>query len=221
MSILHILRNLPVDVVGYFAALLMIGAFAMRTMIPLRLWGIGASGVLVVFGYLSRSYPILILHLVLLPVNGLRLYQMLHFTRGIKEASRGDPDVNWLKPFMSSRQIARGAVLFRKGDPASELFYIVSGRFHISETDIERGPGALIGELGFLVPDDTRTATLECMDEAVVLRISYEQMKQLYFENPNFGFYLMRLASQRLLREIARLESEAAIRASAAATAAT
>ena len=61
----------------------------------------------------------------------------------------------------------------------------------------------LSASLGFLAPDDTRTATLECVDEAVVLRISYDQMKQLYFQNPKFGFYLMRLASQRLFREIA------------------
>jgi hypothetical protein len=47
------------------------------------------------------------------------------------------------------------------------------------------GPGALVGELGFLAPDHARTRTLECVDKAVVLRISYDHMKQLYFQNPD------------------------------------
>jgi hypothetical protein len=204
MNALGILRNTPVDVVGYLAALFMIGAFAMRTMIPLRVGGIAASALFVAFGYLSRNYPVLILHLILLPLNGFRLYQMLQLSRQVIEASEGDLNIDWLKPFMSSRHVARGTVLFRKGDPASELFYIASGRFRIAETDAEMDAGSLVGELGFLTPDDTRTATLECAEEAVVLRISYDQMKQLYFQNPKFGFYLMRLASLRLIRDARR-----------------
>jgi hypothetical protein len=216
MSAFDILRNTPVDVVGYLAALLMIGAFATRTMVPLRVCGIAASALFIAFGYLSDNYPILILHLILLPLNGFRLYQIVQLTRQVIEASEGDLNIDWLKPFMSSRHVARGTLLFRKGDPAGELFYIASGRFRIAETGTERGAGALVGELGFLAPDDTRTATLECVDEAVVLRISYDQMKQLYFQNPKFGFYLMRLASQRLFREIANRESE--VHSSATAT---
>ena len=204
MNALDMVRNVPLDVVGYLAALLTIGAFAMRTMIPLRVCGIAASLLFIAFGYFSRNYPVLILHLILLPLNGFRLYQMVQLSRQVIEASEGDLNIDWLKPFMSSRHVARGTVLFRKGDPASELFYIASGRFRIAETGTEMDAGSLVGELGFLTPDDTRTATLECAEEAVVLRISYDQMKQLYFQNPKFGFYLMRLASLRLIRDARR-----------------
>jgi hypothetical protein len=207
MSALDILRNTPVDIVGYLAALLLVGAFAMTTMIPLRVCGILANVLFIAFGYLSRTYPVLILHVILLPLNAVRLYQMVQLTRRVIEASHGDLNIDWLRPFMSSRHIAKGAMLFQKGDPASELFYIASGRFRIREFGTERGPGALIGELGFLAPDQTRTGTLECVEEGVVLRISYDQMKQLYFQNQKFGFYLMRLANQRLFRDIERLES--------------
>jgi CRP/FNR family transcriptional regulator, cyclic AMP receptor protein len=55
---------------------------------------------------------------------------------------------------------------------------------------------------------------MRCATEA---RISYDQMKQLYFQNPKFGFYLMRLTGQRLFRDVARLESEKAIHSSTAA----
>src|SRR5262249_3026828 len=142
---------------------------------------------------------------------GWRLYQMVQLTRGVMEASGGDVKLDWLMPFMSSRPVASGAVLFRKGDPAHELFCVMSGRFRISEIGTELGAGALVGELGFLAPDHARTHTVECVEQAVVMRISYDQMKQLYFQNPKFGFYFVRLASERLFRDIARLESQVAV----------
>ena len=43
--------------------------------------------------------PILILHCILLPMNGLRLHQMLRLIRQVAAASRGDLDLDWLKPF--------------------------------------------------------------------------------------------------------------------------
>jgi hypothetical protein len=36
-------------------------------------------------------------------------------------------------------------------------------------------------------------------------------VRELYFENPEFGFYLLRLTSERLLQEVARLERTLAI----------
>jgi hypothetical protein len=218
MMIFDFFRYMPADFLGYAAALAMFVAFSMRTMISLRIGAITANVLFIVFGYLTLSYPVLGLHLALLPLNSFRLYQMVQLTRRVTEASHGDLNMDWLMPFMSSRPVASGAVLFRKGDPADELFCIVSGRFRISEIGTELGSGALVGELGFLAPNHTRTHTLECVEGAVVMRISYDQMKQLYFQNPKFGFYFMRLASQRLFRDIARLESQVAVHPSAATT---
>jgi hypothetical protein len=211
MIVFDFFRYMPAEFLGYAAALAMLVAFSMPTMIPLRIFGIAANVLFVVFGYLTLSYPVLILHLALLPLNGFRLYQMVQLTKRVTEASRGDLNMDWLMPFMSSRPVASGALLFRKGDSADELFCVVSGRFRISEIGTELGPGALIGELGFLAPDHARTHTLECVEGAVVMRISYDQMKQLYFQNPKFGFFFMRLAGQRLFRDIARLESQVAV----------
>ena len=111
---------------------------------------------------------------------------------------------------MTSRRVHPGEVLFRRGEPAHEMLYLVAGRFRLAETGAEVAPGALVGELGFLAPDQARTLTLECMNEGAVLRISYDQVKQLYFQNPQFGFYLLRLASRRLFGDIAGLRTELA-----------
>jgi hypothetical protein len=41
-----------------------------------------------------------------------------------------------------------------------------------------------------------------------VLTASYQQVKELYFQNPQFGFYFLRLTSERLFDNISRLEQE-------------
>jgi CRP-like cAMP-binding protein len=40
-----------------------------------------------------------------------------------------------------------------------------------------------------------------------VLTISYEKLLEIYFQNPQFGYYFLVLTSQRLLENIARLEA--------------
>ena len=69
-------------------------------------------------------------------------------------------------------------------------------------------PGQVVGELAMLAPDNRRTATLECVEDGKVLSITYEQVEQLYYQNPTFGFYFLRLATARLFDNIGRLESE-------------
>jgi len=44
-----------------------------------------------------------------------------------------------------------------------------------------------------------------------VMVTSYSQVKQIYYQNPEFGFYFLRLTSARLFRNIARLEDELAV----------
>jgi CRP-like cAMP-binding protein len=70
-----------------------------------------------------------------------------------------------------------------------------------------------------LAPDNRRTATLECIEDGDVLSITYEQVEQLYFQNPTFGFYFLRLSTARLFQNLNRLENELA-RLKAAAPAA-
>jgi CRP/FNR family transcriptional regulator, cyclic AMP receptor protein len=48
------------------------------------------------------------LHAALLPLNSLRLYQMLQLVKKVKAASRGDLSMDWLKPFMSKRSAKAG-----------------------------------------------------------------------------------------------------------------
>jgi CRP-like cAMP-binding protein len=87
------------------------------------------------------------------------------------------------------------------------MLLTVTGKFLVTEIGVELPPGRLMGELGFLSPDNKRTATIQCIEAGHVLTITYEKLLEIYFQNPQFGYYFLVLTSQRLLENIARLEA--------------
>jgi hypothetical protein len=199
-----------VEAIGWLGAALAITGCAMKTIIPLRCIGIGANICsLIVSAYLG-NIPGVAANLILLPINTVRLYQMLGLIKRVKQASKSDLSMEWLKPFMTRRKIASGEVLFAKGDVATCMFYTISGRYRLKEMGIELVQGQVVGEMGFLSPNNTRTQTLECIEAGEVLSISYDEVRQLYFQNPQFGFYFLRLTSERLFNNMERMEEEIA-----------
>ena len=107
---------------------------------------------------------------------------------------------------MIRRTYRKGDVLFRKGETANEMFFTVTGKLLVTELGIEIPSGRLVGELGFLSPDNRRTQTVECIQDVEVLTMTYERLLEIYFQNPEFGYYFLRLTSERLLQNNARLE---------------
>jgi CRP/FNR family cyclic AMP-dependent transcriptional regulator len=196
------------EIAGYLAAVLVFLTFYMKTMIPLRVIGICSNCVFITYGFLGGLYPVLILHLILLPLNGLRLREMVRLTKHVREATQGDLNMDWLKPFTSTRRVKSGEVLFRKGSTADAMFFVVSGRYWLAELGRDILPGQVVGELGLLAPEQLRTQTLECIEGGEMLQITYEPVKQIYYQNPQFGFYFLQLASRRLFENIARMERE-------------
>jgi CRP-like cAMP-binding protein len=79
------------------------------------------------------------------------------------------------------------------------------------ESGIELPVGAIVGEFGMLSPSNVRTQTLECTADGLILSVSYDQVEQLYVQNPAFGFYFLRLVSARLFENIGRLEERLAL----------
>ena len=199
-----------IEACGYAGALLTLGTFAMTKMIPLRIIGIAANLAFISYGALAPIYPVLGLHAILLPLNALRLYQMLQLIRKVADASQDDLNFGWLTPFMSRRACKAGETIFRKGEPSSAMFYTLSGRFRLSEIAQEVLAGEVIGDLGLIAPDNKRSLTFECVEDGELLTISYASVKQLYFQNPKFGFYFLQLTSRRLFHDIARLEQRLA-----------
>jgi CRP-like cAMP-binding protein len=195
-----------VTIIGFVAAGLVIATLSMRTMVPLRVIGIVSNIAFATYGVLLPSVPTLVLHAILFPLNIYRLREMLKLIREVKAASRGDLSMDWLKPFMTRRAVTEGEILFRKGDEADEMYFLVSGRLRLDQLGIELKPGAVVGELGFLAPDRSRTQTLRCSRSGSLLTISYDKIEEIYYQNPTFGFYFLRLATSRLFENIGRLE---------------
>lgn len=175
-----------------------------RTMILLRVSNMISNVFFMAFGALASDIRTFLLSLLLLPINAIRLRQMLNLVKKARNAVQGETSMDWLRPFMTQRKYRQGDVLCKKGDVANEMFLTVSGKFLVTEIGVELPPGSLMGELGFLTPDNRRTATIECTEAAQVLTITYDRLLELCFQNPQFGYYFLVLTSQRLLQNMAR-----------------
>lgn len=193
---------------GWLAAGLTLVSFFQKRMIPLRLAAIAANVTFIAYAVLIGAWHVMALHVTLLPFNILRLIEMQRLTEKVRVASQGDLDMAWLKPFMSKRTARKGEILFRKGDVANAMFYTVTGRYRLAEIERDVPPGEVVGEIGLIAPDNKRTLTFECIEDGDLLTITYGQVKQLYYQNPQFGFFFLQLISARLFQDIRRLEEK-------------
>lgn len=111
---------------------------------------------------------------------------------------------------MKHRPCTTGEIIFRKNDDADAMYVIASGAFRLIETSVVVDVGQLVGEIGLLTQNQKRTQGLECVQAGELLVATYPQVKELYYQNPEFGFYFLKLVSRRLLENVARLETEIA-----------
>ena len=188
-------------------AIFFVATLVTQTMVPLRVANMIGCAFFAGFGALSGTVTTFLLYLLMVPINAYRLRQMLVLVKKARSATQGDTSMEWLKPFMTERKYRKGDILMKKGDTAAEMLLTVTGRFRVIEINVELPPGQLMGELGFLTPDNRRTATIECIEAGHVLTITYEKLLEIYFQNPQFGYYFLVLTSQRLLENLARAEA--------------
>jgi len=192
-----------VEVAGYVASMLVFGTFYMRTMIPLRIVGILGNVAFMAYGAGGRLYPVLILHAMLLPLNCMRLIQMRTLIKKVREAAKGDRSMEWLVPYMQARTLKKG-VLFRKGDAAKEMYVVLSGSVRLMDVGVTLHPGNVIGEIGLFAPSGQRMDTAICESDVELASISNDRVWELYHQNPKFGFYLIKLVTDRLLQNFSR-----------------
>ena len=100
--------------------------------------------------------------------------------------------------FYRPKTFRAGDVMMARGDYATAAFYVVTGEVEIPELKEKFGKGTLLGEIGLFTPDGRRTMTVRCRTDVQTAKIDYDQFKQLYFQNPQFGFRLLHLIVARL-----------------------
>src|SRR6185437_4306159 len=88
----------------------------------------------------------------------------------------------------------RGDALHRQRSlPAGRIRYRTAGRRHRRRAR-------------HVFASNLRTQSLECIEEGMILSVSYDQVEQLYVQNPAFGFYLLKLSSARLFQNLDTIE---------------
>jgi hypothetical protein len=191
-----------------------------RTMIPLRWLAVGSNLGLLVFGALHPSLTTFAVSAVLLPINLYRVREMTRLTRKVTAAEVGaDLSGVWLRPYMKARKMRAGQVLFRRGDQADMLYLVADGRMELVEIGRELPAGRIFGEIALFSPSKKRTATARCVTPCTVLCIDEGTVKQLYHQNPSFGFHLIALVAARLSEDVQRSQQAASAEAPPSAAA--
>jgi CRP/FNR family transcriptional regulator, cyclic AMP receptor protein len=193
------------EIAAWVASLLVFSTFFMKTMIPLRVVRIASNVAFMsyalvglAYGVFGRLYPILVLHACLLPLNIFRLRQVRGLVQAVRSASDKDA-LQALVPYMRTESHAAGEMLFRRGDPADKLYMIQRGRVSFPEIGKHVAAGSLFGEVGLLAAPGTRSLTAECQDDCQLSTITKDKALELYYQNPAFGMFLLRLLSDYAL----------------------
>lgn len=116
-----------IDMAGYLAAVLMFSTFFMKKMIPLRVVGICSNIAFIVAAASKHMYPLLALHCALLPLNTIRMIQMMRLINKVKNASSEDVSMDFLIPYMTKENFKKGVILFKKDDEADKVYYLRKG----------------------------------------------------------------------------------------------
>jgi hypothetical protein len=206
-----------VEIVGYAAAAASCVAFSARTMIPLRMAAICSNVLFVTYGVLSGLWPAAVLHTVLLPLNVHRLSAMRKLIKRVDAAQAEPFDPALLHPYMRRKLFRSGHVIFSKGELAHSVYYLVAGRVRFPEIGAHTDCGVLFGEIGLFTPEQRRTLSCVCETDVEVLCMTNNELRELYFQNPEFGVQLVQLIVGRMKGQIDELERRLARGTAAAA----
>lgn len=107
-------------------------------------------------------------------------------------------------------------VILRQGDAADQLYIIHSGRVRVfrkdpSGVDVElsrMGPGETFGEMA-LVTGEPRTASVESLEETVLLALPKEVFERVIGNHPGVSLRLLKQVSNWLVRDEKALERAA------------
>ena len=196
-----------VEFLGYLAAALVFTTFYMKTMFPLRLVAIASNLAFIGYAYFDNLHPVFLLHGILLPLNVFRLMQLVRLMRKVEELGRaGEFPVRDLLPYMKKRELAAGARLFHKGDKAEEMYYLAEGRIALEGIGKTLKAGEIMGEIGVFSPERRRTMSALAETDCTIYALTANAVRVLYYQNPRFGYAVLRLAVLRLVGDVSRLE---------------
>lgn len=107
-----------------------------------------------------------------------------------------------------AKHVPAGQELFHKGDRGSQVFVILSGRLKVMTTSAEgddimfgiMDPGEVFGELGLLLEEGIRTATIVAVDACELLVIDRREFLPFLQAHPEAATKLLESLALRLRR---------------------
>lgn len=76
-----------VDGLGFCASLAVLATFCMSTIVSLRLMALTSNVLFSIYGLIAHIYPVVFLHLILLPINLVKLHRLRRQQRATGVAS--------------------------------------------------------------------------------------------------------------------------------------
>lgn len=99
------------DSVGYLASMLVLAAFGAKEMIPLRLIAIASNVAFLAYGLALGLPPVWLLHALLLPLNGWRLWEAVRGASAARSRDHGRAPAPGERNPVTASAIQRGKVL--------------------------------------------------------------------------------------------------------------
>ncbi len=65
-----------VDALGFWASFAVLASFCMTTIVPLRACALASNLLFCAYGLLAHIYPVMFLHMLLLPINLMKLLRL-------------------------------------------------------------------------------------------------------------------------------------------------
>jgi CRP-like cAMP-binding protein len=118
-------------------------------------------------------------------------------------------------PIMTHRRFRAGETLIRKGEPADRLFYLDRGEAKVVEIGKTVSSGSVLGEIGIFARDQRRTATVVCVTDCEIYELSESKAKELYYQDPSFGYAVFQIVITRLLENMNAFPQPASLATSA------
>ncbi len=132
--------SLAINAFTWGEVVMTIGAAYATRMIPLRFTAMFGNLFGLAQGLGSGSLSTIVENAVNLPLNATRAREMRKLIATVREASKTDLNVEWLKPFAHPRALKAGASVFVKGEVADAAFIVVDGRVELPEIGVDAAP---------------------------------------------------------------------------------
>jgi len=192
--------SLWIEAIGWMASFFTVVTYAMNTMLPLRIFAVASSVFFMIYAAILQIWPLFGMEVLLLPINGYRLWQIISVRQKLASISEGqEPDFSIVRKYGKARKLEADTVIFERGDRADQLYYIAEGNVFIEDHGVKLATGDIFGEIAFFTPASTRTATAKSLEGALVYELDKKRFMRLQFEDPSFGLAIMQMVTSRLI----------------------